>query len=207
MNRMMRVGAVALGLVASASMARAQMGMLPVSFGVVGGATVPTGDLSKGDNGASTGWHAGGAVQFSVPLIPVGLRADVMYHHLGVKNATQTFEGGTGTLKASMITGTVSGMFMVPMAPGGLVKPYVIAGVGAYNLRQSFDCTSGCAGLSFNDNATKFGLNGGAGVQFGLAGLSTFVEARYHHVFTGKDSDGSSYSTAIIPITVGIMFR
>ncbi len=204
MKRMVRVGAVALGLVASASMARAQMGMVPVSFGVVGGATLPSGDLSKDSN---TGWHAGGAVQFSVPIIPVGLRADVMYHHLSPKDATQTFEGGSATVKASMITGTVNGMFMVPMAPGGLVRPYVIAGVGAYNLRQSFDCTGSCGGLSFSDNATKFGLNGGAGVQFGLMGLSTFVEARYHHVFAGKDSNGSSYSTAIIPITVGIMFR
>ncbi len=204
MKRMMRVGAVALGLVASASMALAQMGMVPISFGVVGGATLPSGDLSQD---ARTSWHAGGAVQFSVPSIPVGLRADVMYHHLSLKDATQPFEGGTITSKASIIAGTVNGMFMIPMAPGGLVRPYVIAGVGAYNLRQSIDCTGSCTDIASSYNSTKFGLNGGAGVQFGLAGLSTFVEARYHHIFTDKNSDGSSSSTAIIPISVGIMFR
>ncbi|MGI8499233.1 MAG: outer membrane protein [Gemmatimonadaceae bacterium] len=198
---MMRVGAVALGLVATASMARAQMGS-PVSFGIVGGATLPTGDLS---DAAKTGWHAGGAVQFSVPMIPVGLRADVMYHHLGLKDATQSIEGTTLTEKFSMITGTLNGMFMVPMAAGGMVKPYVIAGVGAYNLRSSVDCSGSCTGIgTASDNSTKFGLNGGAGVQFGLAGLSTFVEARYHHVFSGSDGGGT---VAIIPITVGIMFR
>ncbi|MGI8499234.1 MAG: outer membrane protein [Gemmatimonadaceae bacterium] len=195
MKGITRVGAVALVLVAGASIAGAQ-GVVPssppVAFGVVGGATLPSGDLS---DGAKTGWHAGGAVQFSVPMIPLGLKADVVYHRLGLDDSISDIEGTTFTFtgKLSMITGTLNGMFLVPMVPGGMGKPYLIAGVGAYNLRTSAECTGDCMGFTgtISDNTTKFGLNGGAGVQFGLAGLSTFVEARYHHIFTDKNSDGS----------------
>ncbi len=199
MKGIMRVGAVALGLLASTSMARAQAAMAssnPVAFGVVGGATLPTGDLSKG---ASTGWHAGGVVQFSVPMIPVGLRADVMYHALGEKNSSG--------VKTSFITGTVNGMFMVPMSEMGTVKPYVIAGIGAYNIRVKVDNEA----ANQTTSATKFGINGGAGVQFGLSGLSTFIEARYHYIFSAYDNSSvygsGSSSASIVPISVGIMFR
>ncbi|HEU4586637.1 MAG TPA: hypothetical protein VFR95_12865, partial [Gemmatimonadaceae bacterium] len=47
---------------------------------------------------------------------------------------------------------------------------------------------------------TKFGLNAGAGLRFQLTGFSTFVEARWHTIFTeGKN-------TQVIPISVGISF-
>ena len=196
MKGIMRVGAVALGLVGGASMAAAQgavMSSHPVAFGVVGGATLPTGTL--GDI-AKTGWHAGGVVEFSVPMIPVGLKADVMYHGLGEKNDQIG-------VKTSLITGTVNGMFMVPMSSMGTVKPYVIAGVGAYNLRSKL--TDGDT-----QSATKFGINGGAGVEFGLSGLATYIEARYHYIFSAYESNssyGSGSSASIVPISVGIMFR
>ncbi len=196
MKGIMRVGAVALGLVAGASMAQAQGAVMPshpVAFGVVGGATLPTGNLS---DIAKTGWHAGGVVEFSVPMIPVGLKADVMYHGLGEKDQSG--------VKTSVITGTINGMFMVPMSSMGTVKPYVIAGVGAYNLRSKLQDGD-------TQSATKFGINGGAGVEFGLSGLATYIEARYHYIFSAygsNDSYGpSSSAAAFVPISVGIMFR
>jgi hypothetical protein len=50
------------------------------------------------------------------------------------------------------------------------------------------------------ESETNVGLNAGVGLDFGLSGLSTFLEARFHSVFT----DGSN--TNFVPIVFGIRF-
>jgi hypothetical protein len=184
----------------------------PVAFGVFGGASVATGELK---NASGTGFHGGGVVQFAVGMIPFGLRADVAYHRFGSKSDPSTGVKVTN----SIINGTLNGLFMVPMDAGGSVKPYVLAGVGVYNLRGKLDCgSSGCGefGGDVTSSATKFGINGGAGVQFVMAGLSTFLEARYHYIFSAYGNttnsvygsgSGSNSGAGFIPISVGIMFR
>jgi len=70
------------------------------------------------------------------------------------------------------------------------VRPYVLGGVGLYN-------------LDFNgvgDNETKFGLNGGGGIEFGVGGFNTFVEARLHSIFT-EDT-----KVNLVPVVFGIRF-
>ncbi len=216
MKGMIRVGAVALGLVASTAMAQAQGTTTtsgnPVAFGVFGGASVATGELK---NASGTGFHVGGAAQFAVGMIPFGLRADVAYNRFGSKSDPSTGVKVTN----SIIDGTLNGMFMVPMDAAGSFKPYVLAGVGVYNLRGKLDCSgSGCGefGGDVTSTTTKFGVNGGAGVQFLMAGLSTFLEARYHYIFSAYGNttnsiygsgSGSNSGAGFIPISVGIMFR
>jgi hypothetical protein len=51
-----------------------------------------------------------------------------------------------------------------------------------------------------SNSQTKFGLNAGAGLRFQLTGFSTFIEARWHTIFTeGRNAQ-------MVPITVGITF-
>ena len=45
-----------------------------------------------------------------------------------------------------------------------------------------------------------FGINVGGGFEFALSGFDTFVEARFHSVFTDNSS------TKFIPISFGIKF-
>jgi opacity protein-like surface antigen len=67
-------------------------------------------------------------------------------------------------------------------------------------LKGSGSISFGGVTESGSDSETKFGLNGGAGIEFGLSGLATFVEARFHSVFT-EDS-----KTNFVPISFGIKF-
>ena len=55
-------------------------------------------------------------------------------------------------------------------------------------------------GEEFDETETDFGLNGGAGLQFNLTGLTLYAEVRYHTIFAEEDN------TNMIPITFGIMF-
>lgn len=76
-------------------------------------------------------------------------------------------------------------------------KLYVIGGLGEYGLGGTVETNVGSASAS---REWKFGLNGGVGAQFGLSGFATFVEARFHTVFT------SGSHANWIPITVGVNF-
>lgn len=167
-----RLAAVA--LIAFASVAQAQR---PV-FGVAAGLTAPQGDFGDAfDNG----YHIGAAMGFKVPVLPVALRADLAY---------TTFDGADDVdMKANTLSLTVNA---VHAFAGVGVRPYVIGGLGMY--RNSLETPLG------DDDATDLGLNGGAGVQFKLGGLQTFVEARYTHIMTEDEA------TTVIPISFGIMF-
>lgn len=191
----------------------------PVRFGVAGGATVP---VSSTSDVSETGWHAGALLDIGVPLFPWGLRVDAMWNQLGEKD-TQF-----GTEKNRIIDGTLNATYS--FGGLSVTKFYLIGGLGVYNMKtevENVPLLIAPADLStqqsqraspriarqiappmgqigeFSDNEdtqTKFGLNAGAGLRFQLTGFSTFVEARWHTIFTeGKN-------TQVIPISVGITF-
>lgn len=186
-NRGVKLFAVAASLAASVALAgSAEAQASPIAFGITAGATKVVGD---GSDGINLGYHVGALVQYNGPTLPVGIRADVVYHRFSIKDVDAN---------ESITAGTVNLVYNFAMGAGAQITPYLIGGVGYYH--ASFSCgSSTCGDGSSSDN--KFGVNGGAGVMFPLSGFSTFIEARYHNVFT----DGSS--TKFIPISVGIMFR
>lgn len=191
MKRMLGVVAglaLTAALMAPAAEAQAMDGARTVSFGFAGGMTVPTGDAA---DGLKTGYHGQALLQFN-PGLPFALRVDGMYHSMD-------FEGGGGD--ARVIAGVLNAMFPFGTA-GGQVRPYASAGVGVYNLKANFDNDLFGAFIvgEGSSSTTRIGLNGGLGLRFQLSGLSTFVEARFHNIFTEDDS------TQLIPVTVGLMF-
>jgi opacity protein-like surface antigen len=175
--------AVAMTVVMSASVAEAQS---PIRFGIAGGLSMPSGDL---DEAFKNGFHGQFMLGFGMMALPVKLRADVTYHSMGLEG-----EGGIGFDEDDNLR-VISGALNAIVGMGGIgVKPYLTAGVGFYNQKfADFDAE--------ND----FGLNGGAGLEFSLTGMSTFLEVRYVKIFVGDD-DGEDASAAIIPITFGILF-
>jgi opacity protein-like surface antigen len=176
---------VTVGLALAAATANAQSMTpvaKPVSFGVSGGLSVPTGDLSDGVN---SGFNLSGLVEFQPPALPVSFRLDVQYQQFGAKE---------GDAKAKTIGGLANVLYHFPTK--SLVRPYVTGGLGLVNYKISgdvcdeFDCPSD----------TKFAYDLGAGIEFQLTGMSTFIEADWQSIQT----EGSA--TRMIPIRVGIKF-
>jgi hypothetical protein len=159
-----------------------------VSIGISGGAAIPVGDF--GDL-YSTGWNGTASLMFKSYGSPLGLRVDGMYNRLSVKdNAFVPLPGG-GSVSSASIAGANANL--VYSLPGTGITPYLIGGGGIYSLKVHGD--------GFDSDATnKFGVNGGIGASFPLSGFNTFIEARFHHVFTDESA------TQFIPVTFGISF-
>lgn len=154
-----------------------------VSVGVSAGAAIPVGDF--GDL-YSTGWNATGSLMFRSLGSPLGIRVDGMYNKLNVKDDVI----GVPFDNVSVASANAN---LVYNLQGTGITPYLIGGAGAYWMKGH--------GNGFDGETTsKLGLNGGVGAAFQLSGFNTFVEARYHHIFTDNNA------TQFIPITFGIAF-
>ena len=179
-KRLISTGALALALVAPAVVGAQDVGTTRAfTIGIAAGATLPMGDF--GDV-YGTGFNVMGTLGFQPAALPVGVQFDVAYHSLGIDTDIADADD------LSIISGTANAVLSVSNTGG--VRPYLIGGVGLYRLDPG-------NGL---DAMTEFGLNGGGGLEFGLAGFSTFVEARYHSVFTEDEN------TNLIPVVFGIRF-
>ena len=180
------LGLGALAVVLSAGSVQAQAAdsphTAPVKFGIEGGATIPLSPLS---DGYKTGFNGGVVLDFHVPSIPFGLRLDGMYHQLGSK-----VDGGP---KLKMIGGDLDAVFSIPTSSA--VQPYVLGGVGVYNVKVSGDNTVGG-----DASQTKFAFNAGAGLRADISGFGAFIEGRFLDVLT------SGGSVKVIPIDIGVMF-
>ncbi len=148
-----------------------------LSFGVMGGLSLPMGDFG---DGFESGYNITGSI-----YAPLGeklkLRGDVGYESFDTKI-------GSGNINVLSFAGNVILPLGTAASEGG-IRPYVIGGVGAYR----FGCDD-C------DSETDLGINVGGGFEFRLSGFTTFAEARFVNVFSEGDS------TNWIPITFGIRF-
>ena len=154
------------GVLAVPSVAQAQ---LPFSFGIAGGPNFS-------QDADEMGYHVGGVVDISLPLLPVGFRVDGAMNRFDFANTpTRIFD--------------VTANVMYSPLPLPMVKPYFIGGVGFYSTR-----------IKDTPAADEMGVNAGAGVKLNLLALKVFVDARYHYVF----NEGEALK--FIPVSIGIMF-
>ena len=150
-------------------------------FGVGAGLTLPMGNYSTADK---LGFHGMGLVQFPLHHTPIHLRADVMFSTTSHKNNV------SGSTHA--IGGTFNALYHLG-EPSMSVRPYILGGLGLFNVGGSYNGVSG--------SNTNIALDFGAGILFGIgASTHAFVEGRYMDVMT------CGGSTAFIPITFGLMF-
>ena len=177
--RRILIGLSAAALTFSAAQLSAQSPK-PVSLGIAGGAAIPVGDFADSFN---TGYNGTVSLGFSSVGTPLGFRVEGMYNKFLGRDDTifdqpdSRILGGTANLVYSL--------------PGQGIRPYLIGGAGYYGLKLD---------LPNAESVNKFGLNGGIGALFPLSGFNTYVEARFHHVFTDVSA------TQFIPVTFGIMF-
>jgi hypothetical protein len=175
----LRTAAAALLLTAAAALpAHAQISS-PIKFNVRAGAALPMSDF--GDY-ANTGFTLGGGLTLRAPLMPVALRVDGDYNRFALDTDLTNEDVSIWAITAN-----------AQVAPA-LSPIYFIGGAGMYSMS------------AFDESETDFGLNGGAGLRIPLTGFNTFVEARYHHVFTKDDADPNSSNTQYLPIVFGVEF-
>lgn len=175
-----------------ASTAHAQAQTMPL-LGISAGASIP--QSSFGD-GVNTGYNVNGMINIGVPLSPLAFRGEVGWNRfdLSGNNASGNVRMVNGTANVVLIPSTVM-----------TAKPYLIAGVGAYNVKTTVDNSGGLLGtgtFTSSSSDTRLGFNGGVGFAFGLGSVGTIVEARYVTV-NGKNGSGS---LSFIPVSFGITF-
>ncbi|HEY9478847.1 MAG TPA: porin family protein [Gemmatimonadaceae bacterium] len=173
---------VAMGLALVATAANAQSlvpAAKPVSFGIAGGMSMPTGDFG---DAFKSGYNVSGLVQFQQPTWPVAIRVEAQYQDFSAK----------GDVDASTKTmgGLANVLYNFPTK--SIVRPYVTGGLGFFHIKVDAGDVSG------SDN--KFGYDLGAGLDFQLSGMNTFLEANWQSI----RGDGGSANQ--IPIRVGIRF-
>ncbi len=179
-SRTLRLAGIAGALALLPALASAQDAR-PISVGVMGGLSLPIGDLG---DGFDSGYNITGNVYFRPSASSLTFRGDVGYDSFGAKV-------GGFNLNVLSVTGNVMFPLGTVSAEGG-IRPYVVAGGGLYR-------TSISEGNSDSNN--DLGVNVGGGLEFNLSGFTTFAEARFVNVFGEGD-----FNARYIPITFGIRF-
>jgi Outer membrane protein beta-barrel domain len=177
---------LALGLLFATPVAHAQ----GTGFSLGGGLGVPLGDF---DDVAELGWHGTAAVTFVPSGWPVGIQVDGAYQQYSLEDGSFPIDG----VKDQIIQGTANLVYTFNTSQESTFRPYLIGGGGVYNSKLT---GADDPGDLLPDGETDFGVNAGAGFNFGAGSASLFIEGRFHSIFT----EGSS--TQFIPITLGIRF-
>ena len=186
-------GALLIAAQASAQGSNASSGR-PFKLGGSLGATIPLGDF--GDN-AELGFHVGGLIDYKPQSVPVTLRGEISYHRNGLKKGFFSDIPGAEDVDGNFSMIDFIGNAVIPFGDAeSTARPYVIGGLGVYRFKFSGDV----AGFDVSSTDTNFGINIGAGFSFDLSGFETFIEGRFHSVF----SEGSN--TNLIPISFGFRF-
>jgi hypothetical protein len=138
------------------------------------------------------GFHGKAMVKWQAPVLPLALRGSFGYSTLDLKALAPGVDGN-----GRILSGLANASYGFPVGP---VKPYIIAGVGAFNLKTEVGGTS-------SPSETKFGIDGGAGLEFKLGGVAAFVEGKVENIFTDQGlASAQAFDTMIVPVTFGIFF-
>lgn len=190
--------AVAVAALAPAAGAQ-QRAPRALSVGLGAGGTVPVGDFA---NDVKTGVHALGYLQYQpAGEGPWAVRAEAQYNLARYTDDFLVDVGATpdDDLENKVLYVGASALYHVHT--GSAVRPYLIGGLGLYELTASL--TDG-SGISTSDSESGFGFNGGAGLRFGGA-VGVFIEARFHQ-FSITPRGGLKSTSRFIPVSIGVNF-
>ncbi|HEU4699929.1 MAG TPA: outer membrane beta-barrel protein [Gemmatimonadales bacterium] len=175
-------------LTVGASTAQAQAG---AQFSLSGGVAIPT--SSAFNDAFKLGWNGQLGIGFTPANLPIGFEATGNF----IRNSTET--SGLD-LKSQIISGTGNIVYTFTTAESSKFHPYLLGGAGVYNAKATGnDATGG--------SRTKFGLDGGAGFNFGVGRIGAFLEGRFHNIFKAIASTDGTGDTSINFVTVNLGFR
>jgi opacity protein-like surface antigen len=164
----------------------------PLSIGVGGGLSIPSGDAG---DALERGRHGQAFLSLGVPGVPVGVRGSVGYERFDWK---ETGEGPAPDGHVSILSGRVGALLY--FAPGR-IRPYVLGGIGTYRVSSEVSAD----GTDTSRSETRFGIDAGAGLEMNLVLVRAFVETRLENIFTDGGFDGTGDgSVRIVPVTIGV---
>lgn len=167
--------------------------LLRIGFG--GGASVPT---SRAADAFKTGVNGEGFLLVDLGLGLPALRFNLAYQRFDYKDAL--LNGGSG--QSTTLSGV--GGLTLPLFHLGPLHPYLTAGVGAFDLEDSFTAAAS-AGAAPSTSSIRFGVDGGGGLGLKLGRLEAFVEGRVQNIYTDEGAiDAKSIQS--IPVSFGILF-
>jgi hypothetical protein len=208
------VAAALMALPAHAALHAQSLPGKATQVGVMGGFTLPAGDL------ASSAYHAGNAgalVTFRAPASHLRFRLDGQWQQLtgnlyGGGPVPETNGYSTAPFRRRsyrVLDATANAVYSGALARSA--RAYVIGGLGVYDVRGTTHFQQGTLLVDESSGATRMGLNGGAGVSVGVGHLATFIEARYHrllgsHAYEKDGVDGGAPGAfQIVSISAGII--
>jgi opacity protein-like surface antigen len=178
-------------------------GTRPIRFGLGGGVVVPREGATM--RTLKSGAHAQGFLVFQLPAGLPALRANVDFARMRLEPARPATPsaGRPGTAVPteetvrSMLAGVASLKFDLLRGP---VRPYVLAGVGAFRLSDEAQ-----AGLTDQTRSQlDFGVEGGAGLSIRLGPIDAFAETRLQNVYTKQKGLVDQKSIRAFPVTFGL---
>lgn len=188
-------------LLATASVASAQ-GAPGFRLGLSAGADFPMGDQ---EDIYDIGWNGTLSLIWNFGASGFGLRLDGQYQQLKVQDELAPLFLDA---KARLIDGTFDFVFGPHI--GTWVQPYILGGVGVYDVR--FSGTDVVDNVTFAESNTRFGWNAGTGIAFRVSDQSDihlFLEGRYHSVDLDRDRffEGNSHDRfEKITVNSGVVF-
>ena len=186
-------------------------------FGAAAGTAVPFNLLS--DLGYDSGFDLTIPIGWHRPGRTLGVRATLAFDqvHADVATATVTAPAMLGSAPDPKIyTGTLDAVLKFPIGrlarEGRGLSLYGVGGGGVY-LFRGFGGSTQLGNVLGADkigssvkNVHKWGVNAGAGMEYGLGPTAVFVESRWVNVFTKGSQAGNDY-LRWIPISVGVTLR
>jgi len=178
--------ALALSLAASSVSAQRRQPILSIGFG--GGAIVPVG---KAQDDFKSGFTGQGFLLVHLGPLPA-LRFNLSFQRFDYKDVL-----GLPSSHANVLAGT--GGLQINLLPGP-VRPYITAGLGAFDVRSVVDSASGTT-----TSKVHFGIDGGAGIAASIGRVSLFTEGRVQNIYTNDTGVISRKSITQVPVTFGIL--
>jgi len=184
MKRLLQALAVTM-LAAAAPLAAQQKSGWELAAG--GGAGLPVGGFNDAFN---IGWHALGAVSYSLKDLPLAFQFDGNYARFADDTPLALHE--------RVLYGTGNVIYQFRLS-GTVLEPYAIGGAGVYNLDpQGADA----AGL---ETKTKFGINAGLGLMFRMTRVEgIFFESRFHDVVNGRGTNDMQFNNFTLGARFGL---
>lgn len=170
-----------------------------LSVGIGGGGTVPVGDFA---NDVKTGWNGLAFFQYQpAGEGPWAVRAEAQYSRAKYTDDFLNYVGASAGDDLSNKVLYVGASALYQLSDGSGVRPYLIGGLGLYELTATLKDQGG---VSTSDSESGFGFNGGAGIRFGGA-VGFFIEARFHQ-FSITPNGGEKSTSQFIPVSLGLSF-
>jgi hypothetical protein len=140
---------------------------------------------------------------FLLLQLPGGLPAIRLNADYAKMDLDQGLTSGTAN---RTILDAVAGL-KLNLIPGGPIRPYVLAGVGAFNIKDVLSATaSTSAGLPTTNSMLNVGIDGGAGISIKLWHIDAVVETRLQNVWTKQGGLIDTKSIQSFPVSFGILF-